>query len=56
MNAKSCGLLNINVGMIDSRYGEVINYIRIADHATITFANGTVKHVGWDWRFFPQGI
>lgn len=51
---KSTGLLDIQVGMIDSRYGEVVEYIRIADHATITFADGTVKRVGWGWRFFPK--
>jgi hypothetical protein len=51
---KSCGLLDIQVGMIERTYGEVVEYVRIADHATITFADGTVKRVSWGWRFYPK--
>jgi hypothetical protein len=56
MNVKSFGLLDIKVGMIDARFGEVTAYNRIADQATIIFSDGTVKHINWDWRFFPKEI
>jgi hypothetical protein len=49
---KSVGLLDIHVGMIDKYLGEVVAYERIADHATITFADGTIKHVGWGYRLY----
>lgn len=53
---RSVGLLDIQVGMIDRSYGEIVAYERIADHATITFADGTVKRVGWGFRIYPIGL
>lgn len=53
---KSVGLLDIHVGMVDRYLGEIVAYMRVGDHATITFADGTVKHVGWGYRVFPVDV
>lgn len=49
---KSVGLLDITVGMVSRQFGEVVAYERTGDHATITFADGTTRRVGWGYRLY----